>query len=115
VPGHRHASGRPTRRADVVSAEPLLLHDAGMVRSAALPDGSGHVEVCEGAGGQTSMIVCYNLDGMVRWQALPPDGKGDSWESLEVQSAAVVGNSSSRWRVSIDSATGSEVERRLRM
>jgi hypothetical protein len=61
------------------------------------------------------MIVCYNLDGSLRWQSLPPGGTSDSWESIEVQSDAVVGNSTSRWRVSIDSATGSEIERRLRM
>jgi hypothetical protein len=98
-----------------VVVEPWLLHDAVMTRAGALPDGSGHVELCQGADGLASMIVCYNLDGTLRWQALPPDGASDSWESVEVQSDAVVGNSCSRWRVSIDSATGSEIERHPRI
>jgi hypothetical protein len=86
-----------------------------MPDSMALPDGSGHVELCPGIDGLKSMIVCYNPDRSVRWQALPPGGQGDSWDSIEVQSDAVVGNSHSGWRIAIDSATGTEVTRRGRM
>ena len=66
----------------------------------------------DGAEGQPALIVCCDLEGSVRWQALPPDGERDCWTSVEVQSDAVVGTSGSGWRVAIDSASGCEVTRR---
>jgi len=82
-----------------------------MSNSMALPDGSGQVELSEGADGHSALIVCRDRDGAVRWQALPPDGERDSWVSVDVRDDSVVGTSWSCWRVSIDSTTGTEVER----
>lgn len=77
----------------------------------ALPDGSGQVEARQDDDGHIAMIVCRDLDGTARWQALPPDGDRDAWVSVQVLGGTVVGNSWSCWKISIDSATGSEVER----
>jgi hypothetical protein len=76
-----------------------------------LPDGSGRVELREDDDGHITMIVCRELDGSLRWQASPPGGERDSWVSVEVLSDRVVGSSWSCWRISIESATGTEVER----
>jgi hypothetical protein len=77
----------------------------------ALPDGSGYVVLFDGTDGLASQVVCCEVDGSVRWQALPPEGENDSWTQIEVQSDAVVGTSASGWRIAIDSASGSEVTR----
>jgi hypothetical protein len=86
--------------------------DGDMAGSKALPDGSGHIDLCKRADDTIFLIVCRDLDGSLRWQVLPPEGKSDTWEAVDVQSDAVVGNSTSGWRVAIDSASGNEMTRR---
>jgi hypothetical protein len=73
--------------------------------------GGGHVEWPDSGDGHALVIIRRGPDGVVLWQALPPDGDGDSWVAVSLRDNIVTANSWSCWQVEFELASGSETAR----